>query len=155
MVIYHKQMELFFAVFMMHGGDEHTAGIDTHHRARREVRDSDAGLAYQLLRLIILVNSGEDDTVGAGAVVEDELQELLALLHRLAGLDLHGAEVGLAECVEVDIVGKERLDLHLGEVDLLLRGGSGGSDLGGGRSLLGTLLVGVKRLHCGDFRDQP
>ena len=29
-------------------------------------------------------------------------------------------------------------------------GGSGGSDLGGGRSLLGTLLVGVKRLHCGD-----
>ena len=100
-------------------------------------------------RLIVLVDDGEDDAVGAGAVVEDELQELLALLHRLAGLDLHGAEVGLAECVEVDIVVKERLDLHLGEVDLLLRGGSRGS-----RGLFG-LLVGIDRLHCGDFRDQP
>ena len=146
----HEQVQSLLALLAVDGGDEHTARVDAHHLARGQVDDGDGGLTDQLLRLIILVNSGEDDTVGAGAVVEDELQELLALLHRLAGLDLHGAEVGLAECVEVDIVGKERLDLHLGEVDLLLRGGSGGSDLGGGRSLLGTLLVGVKRLHCGD-----
>jgi len=143
----HEQVQSLLALLAVHGRDEHTARVDAHHLARGQVDDGDAGLSNQLLGLIVLVDAGEDDAVGAGAVVEDELQELLALLHRLAGLDLHGAEVGLAECVEVDIVGKERLDLHLGEVDLLLRGGG---DLGGGRSLLGNLLVRVQRLHCRD-----
>ena len=53
MRINHQQMQLFFTVFVMHGGDEHTAGINAHHRAGRQVRDSDAGLSNQLLRLII------------------------------------------------------------------------------------------------------
>ena len=146
MVIYHKQMELFFAVFMMHGGDEHTAGIDTHHRARREVRDSDAGLAYQLLRLIILVDAGEDHPIRAGAVVQNELQELFGLLHGFAFLNLHGTEIGLGEGVEIHQVGEQRFNLHVGEVDLLLHDRGGGSGLGG----LCGLLVGVQRLHGGD-----
>ena len=53
----HQQMQLFFAVFVMHGGDKHTAGIDAHHRTRRQVGYSDAGLSNQLLRLIIIVNT--------------------------------------------------------------------------------------------------
>ena len=140
----HEQVQSLLALLAVDGGDEHTARVDAHHLARGQVDDGDGGLSDQLLGLIVLVDAGEDDAVGAGAVVEDELQELLALLHRLAGLDLHGAEVGLAERVEVDIVGKERLDLHLGEVDLLLRGGSGGD-----RGLFG-LLVGIERLHGRD-----
>ena len=66
-------MQLFFAVFVMHGGDEHTAGVDTHHRARREVRDSDAGLSNQFFRLIILVNTAQNDPIYAGSVVQNEL----------------------------------------------------------------------------------
>ena len=45
MGIDHQQMQLFFAVFLVHGGDEHTAGINAHHRAGRQIRDGDAGLA--------------------------------------------------------------------------------------------------------------
>ena len=73
MRINHQQMELFFAVFVMHGGDEHAAGIDTHHRARREVRDSDAGLSNQFFRLIIVVNTTQNDPIYASSVVQNEL----------------------------------------------------------------------------------
>ena len=66
-------MQLFFAVFVMHGGDEHTAGVDAHHGPGREVRDGDAGLAHQLLRLIIFVDAGEDHPIRAGSVVQNEL----------------------------------------------------------------------------------
>ena len=41
--------------------------------------------------------------------------------------DLHGAEVGLAERVEVHLVGEQRLDDHLGEADRLLGGCSTGA----------------------------
>ena len=71
--IHHQQMELFFAVFVMHGGDQHTAGVDTHHRAGRQVRNGDAGLSNQLFRLIILVNSAQNDPIYAGSVVQNEL----------------------------------------------------------------------------------
>ena len=139
-------MQPFLTVFLVHGGDEHTAGLDAHHGPGREVRDGDAGLAYQLLRLIILVDAGEDHPVRAGAVVQNELQELLGLLHGLAFLDLHGPEIGLGEGVEIHQVGEQRFDLHVGEVDLLLHDRGGGSGLGG----LCGLLVGIQRLHCRD-----
>ena len=58
-------MQFFFAVFVMHGGDEHTAGIDTHHGAGRQVGDCDAGLSNQFFRLIILVNSAQNDPICA------------------------------------------------------------------------------------------
>ena len=66
-------MELFLAVFVMHGGDQHTAGINAHHRAGRQVRNGDAGLSNQLFRLIILVNSAQNDPIYAGSVVQNEL----------------------------------------------------------------------------------
>ena len=40
MGIDHQQMQLFFAVFMMNGGDEHTEGINAHQRAGRQVREA-------------------------------------------------------------------------------------------------------------------
>ena len=43
--INHQQMQLFFAVFVMHGRDEHTTGINAHHRTGRQVRNGDAGLS--------------------------------------------------------------------------------------------------------------
>ena len=55
MGINHQQMQLFFAVFVMHGGDEHTAGINAHHGSGGQVGDGDAGLAHQLFRLVIVV----------------------------------------------------------------------------------------------------
>ena len=57
----------------------------------------------------------------AGAVVERELEELLALFHGLARLDLDHAEVAPAEGLKVHKVGEQRLDLGLGEVDVHLR----------------------------------
>ena len=86
-------MKLLFAVFLVYCGEQHAAGVDAHHRARRKVHDCDRGLSDQLLRLIVRVNAGEDDAILACAVVQRELEELLALLHSLARLDLDGAEV--------------------------------------------------------------
>ena len=36
-----RQVELFLVAFFVDGEDEHTAGFDTHHRARRRVEDGD------------------------------------------------------------------------------------------------------------------
>ena len=55
--VYHKQMKLFFFAFLMNGTNQHTAGIDAHHLARRQIGDGDAGLSNELFRLIIGVNS--------------------------------------------------------------------------------------------------
>ena len=60
MRIDHQQMQLFLAVFVMDGRDEHTAGVDAHHGAGREIGDGDADLAHQFLRLIILMNAAQD-----------------------------------------------------------------------------------------------
>ena len=95
MGIDHQQVQLLLAVFVMHGGDEHTAGLDAHHRARRKIRDGDAGLSNQLLRLVIRVDAAEDGALLARAVVKRELQELLRLLHGFAGENLDRAEIGL------------------------------------------------------------
>ena len=128
----------FLPFLMVHGADEHAAGVDAHHLAGRQVGDGDAGLAHQLLRLIVGVDAAEDDPVFAGAVVQHELEQLLALGDGGAFLDLDGPEVGLGEGVEVHEVLEQGLHFHLGEVDGLGldrsrcgRGGSlGGSALG-------------------------
>ncbi len=69
------------------------------------------------------MDARQDGAVGAGAVVERELQQLLALRHGDAFLHLHGAEIGLAERIEIDLVLEHRLDDHIREVDWL--GGRG------------------------------
>ena len=57
MVVYHQKMELFDPFLMMYCGDQHTAGIDAHHRSWRQIDDCNAGLAHKLLRLVICVNT--------------------------------------------------------------------------------------------------
>ena len=72
-MIDHQQMQLFFTVFVMHGGDQHTTGVDTHHRSWRQIGDCNAGLTNQFFRLIIFVNSTQNDPIYAGSVVQNEL----------------------------------------------------------------------------------
>ena len=140
-------MELFDAFLVMDGGNEHPAGVDAHHGPRRQIRDGDAGLADELFRLVVLVDTGKDDSVGAGAVVQHEFQKLFGLFDRFAGLDLHDAEVGLGERLEIDKVLEQRLNFDLGEVDNFLLGGCCGSSF----RLGGVLLRQIQRLHRGEY----
>ena len=150
MGIDHQQVQLFFAVFMVDGGNQHAAGVNAHHRSGRQVGDGDAGLADQLLRLVILVDAAQNDSIRARAVVQNELQELLGLLHGFAFLDLYGAEVGLREGFKIDRILKQRFDLHVGKIDRFLGFGRCLRLFRGSRSFPGRLLVGVQRLHRGD-----
>ncbi len=93
------------------------------------------------------MNTGEDGTVGAGAVVERKVQQLLGLLDGLACLDLHGAEVALGEGIEVDELLEQRLNGDLGVIERGLkrlneraRGVAGLGSLGGSGTGLETLL---------------
>lgn len=113
-------MEFFDAFLVVDGGNEHPAGVDAHHGPRRQIRDGDAGLADELFRLVVLVDTGKDDSVGAGAVIQHEFQKFFGLFNRFAGLDLHGAEVGLGDRLKVHKVLKQRLNFDLGEVDRLV-----------------------------------
>ena len=83
------------------------------------------------------------------------LQELLALLHGFAGLDLHHAEIALGGGVKVHVIREQRLDLHLAEINrglfdflrrVLFLGLGLGFILGGRRG--GS----VQRLHRRDFK---
>ena len=56
-VIHHQKMELLLAVFLVHRGQKHAAGVDAHHGSRREIRDGNQGLSDQLFRLVICVNT--------------------------------------------------------------------------------------------------
>ena len=53
----HEQVQPFFTVLLVDSGKQHTAGFDAHHFPGRKIRDGDAGLADQLFRLIIGVNT--------------------------------------------------------------------------------------------------
>lgn len=140
-------MELLHALLMMDRGDDHAAGVDPHHLPGRKVRDGDEGLAQQLLRLIGVVDAAQDHPVGAGAVVQNELQQLLALGHSGAVLDLDGPEVGLGKGLKVHEILEEGLDLHLGEIDLLV---GDHHRLGPLLGLGGGVLL-IQGLHGGEY----
>ena len=89
----HDKIQLFLALFLVNGGEQHTARLLAHHLSGRQVDDGDQRLAEQLLGLVELRDARKDLAVGAGAVVEREAQELIRLFDRLAGLDLDGAEI--------------------------------------------------------------
>ena len=57
MRIHHEQVKLFFTVFLVNRADQHAAGFNAHHGPRGQVGDGDAGLADELFRFIIDVNS--------------------------------------------------------------------------------------------------
>lgn len=82
MRVEHQKVQLFSAFLVMDGGDEHTLRGNAHHGSRRQIRDGDAGLADELFRLVVLVDTGKDDSVGAGAVIQHEFQEFFGLLDR-------------------------------------------------------------------------
>ena len=108
-------MEFFLiaVLLVVHSGQQHAAGVDAHHLPRREIRDRDQGLSDQLFRLIVSVNTGENDAVRACSVIQDELQELLGLRNCGAFFHLDCPEVGLAEGVKVHLLPEERLNLYI------------------------------------------
>lgn len=142
-------MQPLRSLLVVHCGNKHAAGVNAHHGPGREVGYGDAGLADELLGLVILVDAAENYAVFPATIVEGELEQLLALFNGLAGLDLDGAEIRAAEGLKVHEIGKERLYLDLGEVyDLISLGcqGRGGSTL--------NLFLGlghVQRLHGGEY----
>ena len=56
-VVYHQKIQSFLAVLLVYRRDQHTAGINAHHLPRRQVYNSDTGLAHQLFRFIIIMDS--------------------------------------------------------------------------------------------------
>ena len=115
MVVNHQKMKFFvFAVLLVvHSGEKHSAGVDAHHLSRREIGDGDQGLSDQLFRLIVSMDTGKNNPVCACSIIQSELKELLGLLYCLASLYLHRPEIGFAESVEIDLLLKERLNLHV------------------------------------------
>ena len=121
MVVDHEEVEFFFAFFFMDGREEHAAGVDAHHSSRWQVDNRDEGLANEFFRFIECMDAGEDDAVGACAVVENEFQEFLGFLDGFAALDFDCSEVRFAECIEVYIVCEEWFYFGFGEVDFAVR----------------------------------
>ena len=80
-VIDHQQVQAFFAFLRVDSGDQHAAGVDAHHLAWWEVDNSDAGLADQLLRLIVVVDAAEEG--------EERLHLLMVDDHIPAGAKLY------------------------------------------------------------------
>ena len=63
MIVHHQKMQSFLSLFVMYGADQHAAGINSHHLARRQVDNGNRSLSYQIFRLIIIVDSAEDYTI--------------------------------------------------------------------------------------------
>ena len=57
MIVHHQKMELFFAFLSMNCTEQHTTGLNTHHRSWRKISNSDTGLSNQFFRLIICVDA--------------------------------------------------------------------------------------------------
>ena len=161
MGIQHQEMEFPFFPFHMFRAEQHPAGFDAHHLPGRQVHNGHTGLADQVFRIVVGLDAAEDDPVGAGAVVQGELEQLLALGHGGAFLDLDRAVVGLGKGVELDLLFEDRLALYLvdlvGGVRALGLDNAGTARCGGG-SALRALLLGllallghVERLHRREY----
>ena len=72
-VIQQQQVQLFLALFLMDGRDQHAAGGDAHHLPGRQIQNRHGGLSDELLRLVIVPDAGYDGAVRAGAVIQSEL----------------------------------------------------------------------------------
>ncbi|CAN4001192.1 hypothetical protein ICNMLN_ICNMLN_06540, partial [Dysosmobacter welbionis] len=103
-IIHHDEVQALLTVLGVDGGDQHAVALQAHHLPGRQVHNGDQGLAHQILRLIPLVDAGEDLPVHTGAVIQSESQQLLTLLHGIAGLHLHRPEIGLAEGVKIHLL---------------------------------------------------
>ena len=95
MGIDHQQVQSLIAIDLVDCRNQHFFGINAHHLSQRQVHDCNRGLANQLFRLVILVNTAQNDAIFALPVIQRELQELLALLHGFARQNLHRTEIRL------------------------------------------------------------
>ena len=112
MVVDHEQVQVFLAVFLVDGADDHAAAVDAHHCAWWQVGDGDQSFADEFFRFIVFVNAGKDGAVFAGAIIQRELEEFFALWHGFAIQYLYSTEVALGEGFEVDHVFEEWLDFN-------------------------------------------
>ena len=144
--INHKQVKSFFVVFMVNGGNKHSAGFNAHHRARRKVYYRDTGLAHKVFGFIVSVNARKNGALGARAVVKSEFEQFFGLGNGFARKHFNRAEIGFRESLKINGVLKQRLYLNFGKVYFLFDNGRG---LCGCRGLFG-LLVRVKRFERGD-----
>ena len=58
-VIHHEKMKLFLPVALIDRREQHAAGLNAHHGARRQVRDCNQRLSDQLFRLVVSANAAE------------------------------------------------------------------------------------------------
>ena len=63
LIVQHDEVQLFLALFRADGGKQHTVALQTHHLPGRQIHDGGQSFAYQFLRLIELVDTGEDLSV--------------------------------------------------------------------------------------------
>ena len=56
-VIHHQKMKLFHPIALIDRREQHAAGLNAHHGARRQVRDCNQGLSDQLFRLVVGVDA--------------------------------------------------------------------------------------------------
>ena len=108
------------------------------------------------------MDTGKNDPVCACSIIQSELKELLGLLYCLASLYLHCTEIGLREGIEIHFFFKHWLDLHIREINFLIRckepGLIGNSLFGGFRSALFPdlftrmcfFVIRLEGLHCGE-----
>lgn len=87
----------------VNGREDHALALNTHYLTRLEVCHEEDALAYQYGGVVIESgNTTEDGTVGAGAVIDGKLQELLRLLHLLTSLDKSHTDVEFLKVLETD-----------------------------------------------------
>lgn len=63
MVVDHEQVQIFLAVLLVDGADDHAAAVDAHHFAWWQVGDGDEGFADEFLWFVVVVDAGEDGAV--------------------------------------------------------------------------------------------
>ena len=81
MGIDHQKMELFLLPFLVDGAEERAAGFDAHHGSGRQIRDGDAGLADQLFRLIIGVDSAQNRPILAGTIIKRTMKAIPSIIN--------------------------------------------------------------------------
>ena len=151
MRVNHEQVKFFFVVFMVNGGNKHSAGFNAHHRARRKVYYRDTGLSHKVFGFIVSVNARKNGALGARAVVKREFEQFFGLGNGFARKHFNRAEIGFRECLKINGVLKQRLYLNFGKVYFLF---DNGRCLCGCRGLFG-LLVRVKRFKRRDSDRTP
>ena len=151
MRVNHEQVKFFFVVFMVNGGNKHSAGFNAHHRARRKIYYRDTGLAHKVFGFIVSVNARKNGALGARAVVKSEFEQFFGLRNSFARKHFNRAEIGFRESLKINGVLKQRLYLNFGKVYFLFDNGRG---LCGGSGLFG-LLVRFKRFKRRDSDRTP